>query len=152
MIRDIVIIGAGGWAKEITFLIQDINMEEKTWNLLGYLEKNNDNVGDIICDYEIIGNDDSFFNSYSKDLDVVIAIGNSNKIKSLSDRLLQSYSNLIFPNLIHPSVSRYMRGVSLGQGNIICAGNILTTDIDIGNFNYINRGCNISHDINIGNY
>ena len=33
-----------------------------------------------------------------------------------------------------------------GKGNIICAGNILTVDIQIGDFNIINLDCTIGHD------
>ncbi|MCK4446575.1 MAG: transferase, partial [Candidatus Marinimicrobia bacterium] len=39
MTKDIIIIGAGGHAKEIAYLIEDINMEKKTWNLLGYIDR-----------------------------------------------------------------------------------------------------------------
>ena len=42
--------------------------------------------------------------------------------------------------------------ISLGIGNIICAGNILTTSINIGSFNYINLSCTIGHDSFIGDY
>jgi UDP-3-O-[3-hydroxymyristoyl] glucosamine N-acyltransferase len=40
----------------------------------------------------------------------------------------------------------------IGDGNIICAGNILTTSINIGSFNYINLSCTIGHDSFIGDY
>ena len=38
MIRDIIIIGAGGLAKEVAFLIEDINKEKMLWNIKGFID------------------------------------------------------------------------------------------------------------------
>ena len=40
MIKDIVIIGASGLAKEVAFLIDDINEKKKQWKILGFIDKN----------------------------------------------------------------------------------------------------------------
>ena len=40
----------------------------------------------------------------------------------------------------------------LGFGNIICKGNILTTNIEIGNFNHINLNCTVGHDVQFNDY
>ena len=42
MIKDIVIVGAGGCARETAFIIEDINKENKEWNLLGFIDDNED--------------------------------------------------------------------------------------------------------------
>lgn len=53
--------------------------------------------------------------------------------------------------LIHPGAK--MSGLaSVGQGTVICAGTILTTNIEIGQHVYVNVGCTISHDVRIGDY
>ena len=44
MLKDIVIVGAGGHAKEIGFLIDEINASKAIWNLLGYIEKDRQTI------------------------------------------------------------------------------------------------------------
>jgi sugar O-acyltransferase (sialic acid O-acetyltransferase NeuD family) len=134
MNKDIVIIGSGGHAKEVALLIEDISADNKTWNILGYIEKDKSDIG-------------------TGKINAAIAIGSPLVVKAVQTRLAEKYSDiLLFPNLIHPSVMNNLRDVQLGQGNLICAGNIFTTDIVIGSFNCINRSCNISHDTIIKDY
>ena len=149
MYENIVIIGAGGHAKEIAFLIEDINSYEMTWNILGYIDRDTSNLGKNNGRYKIIG-DERFFDDYKGELNAVVAIGDPTKLKEISSRIAFKYQNVKFPNLIHPSALGYIRDVKMKRGNIICAGNIFTTDINIGSYNCFNRGCNISHDVEIG--
>ena len=84
-------------------------------------------------------------------ISLAFGIGNPTLIKKLS-KLYKNHSFFEFPNLIHPNVVGDWKNISLGIGNIICAGNILTTSIKIGSFNYINLSCTIGHDCTIGDY
>jgi len=150
-LKDIVIIGAGGHAKEIAFLIDAINLEQSAWNLLGFIGKEPSEIGRMDGKYSVIA-DESFFRTHHGELNVVVAIGNPQKVRLIYSGLMKEFTNLKFPNLVHPSVNIDPGDVSLGIGNIICAGNIFTTDISIGSFNCINRSCNISHDVKIGDF
>ena len=38
MLKDIVIIGAGGVGRETALIIEDINEVNKEWNLLGFVD------------------------------------------------------------------------------------------------------------------
>ena len=53
----------------------------------------------------------------------------------------------------HPSVligsKEYVR---IGKGCIICAANIITTNIEIGDFTILNLACTVGHDTIIGDY
>ena len=42
--------------------------------------------------------------------------------------------------------------VTLGEGTIVCAGNILTVDIRVGRHVAINLDCTVGHDVVIGDY
>lgn len=150
MAEDIVIIGAGGHAKEIAYLIEEINLKKSTWNLLGYIEQDDSKKGVYNGNYKVIGDEEYLINSDIQN--AVIAIGTPNKVKKIHLGLLSSKNDLRFPNIIHPDISKKMRGIQIGTGNIICEGNVFTTDISIGSFNCFNRGCNISHDCVIEDY
>ena len=45
--KNIVIVGAGGVGREVSLIIQQINMLEPTWNLIGYIDDNPENKPDF---------------------------------------------------------------------------------------------------------
>ena len=150
MIEDIVIIGASGLSKEVAFLIEDINKDKKHWNVLGFIDENDKQVGLDINNKPIIGTDNWILNQ-NRSVNVAFGTGSPHLIKKLSTEFMGN--NLLkFPNLIHPNVIGDWNNISFGAGNIICAGNIFTTSIQIGNFNYFNLSCTLGHDSIIGNY
>lgn len=53
--------------------------------------------------------------------------------------------------LVHPR-AEISRWVELGNGTIICAGVIITTNIVIGEHVQINLSCTVSHDVSIGEF
>jgi sugar O-acyltransferase (sialic acid O-acetyltransferase NeuD family) len=145
--KNLVIVGSGGFAKEVSFLIEQINHSGNVWNLLGYIDAN---IGEKIGKYSIIANDQWLLN-YKEELFVVIGIGNPEKIHSLSQKF-QTNPNLTFPNIIHPNTIIDYESVTMGIGNIICPNNILTSDIILGSFNILNLSCTVGHDSKIGSF
>ncbi|MFI8577872.1 acetyltransferase [Rossellomorea aquimaris] len=144
--KDIVIIGAGGFGREVAWLIEDINKENTEWNILGFVDDNKEIHGTEMNGYEVLGNIEWL---KSQELNVVCAIGDPITKKRTIERLKDS--NNSFPVLIHPSVI-YSDRVTFGEGSIICAANIITTDIKIGNHVIINLDCTIGHDATLGDY
>ncbi|MCM3636549.1 acetyltransferase [Sporosarcina luteola] len=146
--NDIVIYGSGGFAREIAHLIEDINEKDPQWNLLGFIDDDVESHGSVINELPVLGGIE-WFND--RDLtSVVMGIGSPNaKEKIISN--LRNLSNVDFPNLIHPSV-KFSRFNNIGQGNVICEGNILTTNIVVKDFVTINLNCTIGHDTIISSY
>ncbi len=136
--KNIVVIGFGGLAKE-TLLVIKKNPE---WNFLGFVthEKNNDPI--IFTDEELL--------NYPEKIYAAIGIGDPNLRGKIYIKFKQN-PNIIFPNIIHPHAEIDLNVVKLGEGNIICAGSIFTTDIQIGNNNYFNLAITCGHDTKIGN-
>ncbi len=60
------------------------------------------------------------------------------------------YKNLKWPTIIHPSVLGDFPNITFGEGCIVCAGNIMTTDITIGDFNVLNLNSTLGHDLRTG--
>lgn len=144
--KDIVIIGAGGFGREVAWLIEEINKVGKEWNIVGFVDDNEDIQGKNINDYEVIGNIEWL---KSQELNVVNAIGDPKVKKKVMQRLVNSKN--LYPVLIHPSVI-YSDKVSFGEGSIICAGNIITVNVEIGSHVIINLDCTIGHDVVLGDY
>ena len=135
-VKDLVIVGNGGFAREVEWLIERINAKNQTWNFKGFIDKDTTNN-------KVIG-DDKYLLNYTDEIYVAIAIGAS----EIREKLYNSFRKnpyIRYANLIDPSVLLSDR-VQIGEGNIICAGSILTVDISIGNCNIINLDCTVGHD------
>lgn len=53
--KDLIIVGAGGFGREALYIAKDINKVEPTWNILGFIDDNQSALDGIPCDYKIIG-------------------------------------------------------------------------------------------------
>ena len=144
--QDIVIIGAGGFGREVAWLIEDINRVERKWNLIGYVDDNELIQGKVINGYKVVGNLQWLM---KQQLNVVSAIGNPIKRKEIMLKILGS--NNRYPILIHPSVI-YSDKVNFGEGSIVCAKNIITVNVNIGKYVIINLDCTIGHDSTLADY
>jgi sugar O-acyltransferase (sialic acid O-acetyltransferase NeuD family) len=140
--KKICIIGSSGLAKETYWLLQESGLEDSVDCFMepdAYWEEK-----------EILGKPvkkQSEFNSATHK--AVIGIGDSLIREKIVK--LQLPQDTEYPTIIHPNV-RMSKWVKLGRGTIICAGNIITCDITIGDFPFINLACTIGHDCVIGNY
>lgn len=146
--KNIAIIGAGGFGREVKMLIDQINAKSKEYNLLGYYA---DGVepGTLINGYPILGPIEDL-NKVTTELSVVAAIG----LPSLKKELLSVIDNSLisYATLIHPNVIIGNDDVTIGQGSIICAGCIITVNIKIGEHVIFNLGCTVGHDTVIEDY
>lgn len=141
--KEIIIIGAGGFGREVQWLIERINEKEKSWKIKGYIDDGID-AGTEINGYYVLGGINKLL-ELDEDISVVCAIGSSDVRKRVIEQISKR-DNINFPNLIDPNVqmSKYLE---LGRGNIICAGTILTVNITIGDFNILNLDCTVGHDV-----
>ena len=145
--KNIVIVGAGGFGREVEWLIRRINQKKDTWNVVGYADDNVE-IGTKIGNYKVIYNVDNLL-STKEEICVVVAIGNSVVRSNICNKLMQN-KMISFPNLIDPSVLN--DDFNIGFGNIICAGTVLTVNITLGNFNIINLNCTLGHDDELIDY
>ena len=139
--KDIYIIGAGGFGREVEWLIERINKNNHEWNIVGFVDDNLPK-NTIIGNSKVVYNIDELIKE-CKNISVVIAIGNA-KIRKIIYNKLKSNPTITYPNIIDPSVIH--GNINFGQGNIICASTIMTVNVTIGNFNIINLDCTIGHD------
>lgn len=143
----IAIVGSGGFAREVLALINDINRQKPNYDIVGFVDRDSSK---IVHGYPVIG-DDKYINKSKEPISVVIAVGKPHLKKTIRNK----YTNPLikFPTLIHPSVLiGDSSSVIIGEGCVVCAGCILTTDIEIKDFVTLNLMCTVGHDTKIADY
>ena len=78
--KDLIIIGASGFGREVAWLVERINKVELQWNLLGFIDDNNDIQNTNIGGYPVLGTTEQIVD-YSN-AQFVCAIGSS-KIREI---------------------------------------------------------------------
>ena len=148
MIKDIAIIGAGGFGREVKMLIDQINLVRPQFNFLGYYD-DGIALGTLINGYSVLGGIEDI-NLITEEVYIVVAIG----LPSLKRKLIEKItnSNVSYPILIHPNVILGEDDVSIGEGTIVCAGSMITVNIKIGKHVIFNLGCTVGHDTEIHDY
>lgn len=147
---DLVIYGAGGLAREVAFLARDINAAagEERHRLLGYIDDDPEGAGREVGGLHVLG-DAGWFATRTEPVDCVIGIGTPATLATVS-ACLKVHDHVGFPNLVHPGVIWDAARIAIGEGNVVTAGSIFTTDIRIGSFNILNLACTYGHDDVIG--
>lgn len=145
--KDLYIIGAGGFGREIAWLTERINEKNLTWNLRGFIDDNENIWGMEVDGYPVLGG--CQYLCSKENVYVICAVGSTRIRKQIIDKVSQY--NVKFATLIDPSVILSQR-VKIGEGCIICAGTIITVDVNIGNHVIINLDCTVGHDDIIEDY
>ena len=147
--KDILIYGFGGFGHEVACLIQHINKEKPTWNVIGYIDDGVE-VG-TECKYgKVLGNCDTL-NAWDKPVSVVIAIGSCKALEVVSKKIVNP--NVEFPNIVAPNVFYFdEESVTMGKGNIVTFGCRFSCNTRLGNFNVLNGNISLGHDASMGNY
>jgi sugar O-acyltransferase (sialic acid O-acetyltransferase NeuD family) len=145
-VKKIIIIGASGFGREIAWLLERINKTSKEWNLLGFVDDDNNLTGKIINGYPVLGNC-NWLNNQEENIYAVCAVGAAQVRK----KIITNLKNRKFATLVDPSVD-ISKSVELGEGSIICASSLLTVNIELGKHVIINLDCTIGHDVRIKDF
>lgn len=147
MQKPLVVIGAGGFGREVAWLVQEINesLKEPEWNLLGFVD---DGAIGTEEGYSVLGRMD-WLRQQHEGLNVVCAIGDPRVRKMVVESLKELSIN--YATLIHPTVKK-SSFVTIGEGTVICCDSILTTNISVGRHCLLNLGTRVGHDSILKDY
>lgn len=143
--KSLIIVGGGGFCREVIWLVRECS---PIWRVSGILDDDPTMQGKSYCEVPVLGTV-SDYAAYS-DAWFVVAIGSPRTRKNIVKKIL-STSDVKFATLIHPSVmmSEY---VDIGEGSIIAAGCILTTQIVLGKHTIVNLLTTVGHDVATGDF
>ncbi len=153
----VIIVGTGGFARELLWLIQDINQAQShggrtdpSYRVLGFIaEDNKEQWASDLGGLPIMGDDDWAFEHLERNVCFVPGVGSPGLRRKIAEKYLEAGFRSL--TLVHPSV-HMADDVVLGQGAVLCAGSILTTNIQVGAYVIVNLNATVGHDCTIGDY
>ncbi len=144
----IVIYGAGGFAREVLTVIEDVNRDRPSWEFIGFIDDREAAVGTVLDGFPVLGGK-RWLAGRSQMPHVVIGIGAPAVRRKIALRLQELGAKV--PVLIHPNAVLSSR-VDLAAGTIVTAGNVLTTGIRLGHHVLLNLMCTVGHDCRLGDF
>lgn len=150
MKEKIAIVGAGGMAREVRWLIRDINAVSEAYEFIGYIVSDlaavsaHDSAEQVLGDYSWIEE-----NSGSIDA-LAIGIGTPSLRLRVEQGLRDSFPAIEYPALIHPTVILDRSTARIADGVLLCAGVVATVNITLGAFALCNFACTLGHEVTIG--
>lgn len=142
--RRLIIVAAGGFAREVLWAAREAS---EPFDVIGFLDDDPALTGQELCDTPVLGPVDDWTRHDSA---FVIAVGAPRAKMRILDRMRRQ-GEPEFATIVHRSVPRSAY-VTIGEGAVVCAGSILTTQITIGHHAIVQIGATISHDVTIGNF
>lgn len=152
MDKPILIIGAGGFGREVYWLIQEINECRPEWNVLGFLDDNQAALDGFENYPKIIGSLNRFpeiSKSHDHSLWLINAIGDPEIRKKTVSALNTEKAR--WATLIHPTAATGTNS-TLGEGCILARNSMVTCDAEIGCHVHINIYASCDHDTVLGDY
>ena len=148
--KRIAILGAGGQAREISWLIRDINRDCPTYEFLGYIVSDVSKPGKHDTPDQVLG-DESWLSANSGKVDcLAIGIGTPAIRRTVADKLTKKFPEIAWPALVHPDSIVDLVTCTVDSGVLVCAGAICTTNVTLGPFSLINFGSTVGHDAQVG--
>lgn len=148
--KRIIVLGAGGMAREVKAIIREINRVAPTWEFAGYVVTDLSALGPYDSRDEIVG-DYGWLHTNASCVDAVaVGIGSPITRLKVSKQIRDVLPNVEFPALIHPTAHVDFDSAQFAEGTLVCSGVIGTVNIVLESFALCNFGCTLGHEARIG--
>jgi sugar O-acyltransferase (sialic acid O-acetyltransferase NeuD family) len=148
--RRIAIIGAGGFARELCWLLSEIAADPsrryEPFDVAGFLVSDRGKLGSH--DSDVLGEFDWLDDNRVDAL--AMGIGTPDARLRVANELKQRFPAIEWPAIVHPSVRFDAKSCKVEEGVILCAGVIATVNIVFEAFSMVNLSCTIGHEARLG--
>ena len=153
-VTDLAIIGAGGFGREIVDVVTS-NMSAQAegasqdFRLVGFADDGKPNLKLLDrLGLPLLGSIDDLAQDMPDTL-YVIGIGDCGTRRQIDQRLTNAG---LRPASVRHASAIQGPDVRLGLGHILCAGSVMTTNIEVGRHFHLNLCATVGHDCTIGDY
>lgn len=146
----IVVVGAGGQARDTAWLIDELARAGAPYRFRGFVLSDLKFLGDRDSKERVLG-DFSWLEQHASQVDALaLGIGTPAVRLALAEQLAREWPRLEWPGLVHPSVQLDRASAELGRGCMIACGTAGTVNLKVKDFALINVSCTLGHEANIG--
>lgn len=142
-----VIVGGGGFGREVISWIRQIVAGEGQGDVVGVLDSNPACLDGFNYGVPYLGTPQEY--QHSEDVELVLAVGSPATKCALVEQLRTRGGK--FATIIHPS-SVIAATARLGKGVIVCPQSLVSADAQVGDFVTINACSSVGHDACVGQY
>ncbi len=140
-IKRLLIIGAGGFGRELLRWVLDLPLLERGWEVGGFLD---DNLS-ALDGYDVGFGIEGCLLSYIPQQNDLFLCAIGDPVRKLEICREYKERDAKFIKFIHPTAI-LGRDCTLGEGCILCPGAIVTSDVHLGNFVTMNVYSVVGHD------
>jgi sugar O-acyltransferase (sialic acid O-acetyltransferase NeuD family) len=152
-VKRTVIIGAGGLAREVRWLIEEIHaagIEDAEFRFLGYVVSDIRKLTDRDSRDRVLG-DFSWLEEHRDRVDALaIGIGSPAARLRVAEHLEHTFDASSFPALVHPRALLERSSCELGHGSILFGGAVVTVNVVLEPHAVVHYGCTVGHEASIG--
>ncbi|MBK8459379.1 MAG: NeuD/PglB/VioB family sugar acetyltransferase [Micropruina sp.] len=148
----VVVIGASGFGRESLDVLEALRAHGSGPRLLGVLDDAPSQVNRerlAARGVPLLGSVSDFLASAEEPVAFVVGIGSPALRRDLAERMIAAGHRPF--TAVHPSVSLGSQ-VTLGEGCVLCAGVIVSTNVRLGRQVHLNPGAVIGHDSVLDDY
>lgn len=145
--QDIVVFGTGGFGREVHQIIEDLQARGDALNFLGFLDGNESLHNTQVHGFPVLGGVEWLRDR--ADVTVGMGVGNPKAKRKIMGQIADL--GVQCATLVHP-LAWVGNRVDLGEGSIVCAGAMITTDIRLDRGVIININCTVGHDTTLHDY
>ncbi len=147
----IAIIGAGGFAREVRWLLSEISRsQEQEYDFAGFIVSDLSRLGEYDSQDEVLGNY-SWLEAHRSEIDALaLGIGSPAARLKVSADVEELFPDIAWPPLVHPSVLLDRPSCRIGKGVLLCAGVIGTVNLVLEPFCMVNLACTLGHEAILG--
>jgi sugar O-acyltransferase (sialic acid O-acetyltransferase NeuD family) len=146
-LKQVAIYGAGGFAREVAWLIQSCNEKAEIYRVVCFIDDDEVSHGTELNRIPVMSLEKA--RKEFPQASIVGALGTPRTREHVMEKAASA--GCTFETIMHPRTER-SEWIQIGLGTVICAGNILTTNIALGRHVQINLDCTIGHDVIMGDY
>lgn len=146
--RDLFIVGAGGFGREAVWTVERINAAAQgpLWNVLGFADDDPQKATGNFEGYPLLGSVDKASRD-NPGASVFIAVGDN----ATRRRIYGQLRGHDFPALIDPS-AQVSPTTEFKHGTYIAAGAVVSVGTEIGKFVIVNARAGVGHDSVVGDF
>jgi sugar O-acyltransferase (sialic acid O-acetyltransferase NeuD family) len=146
--RGLVVYGAGGLARELAWLVEQLPDGPESWTIQCFVDDRPERQGTMLLGVPVLSLDEAD-QRHRSDCSACVAVGRPVAREALASRL--EGRGFEIATVVHPGCYVSPR-TRIGEGTIVQAGSVPTIDVRIGRHVLLNGRLSIGHDTTVGDF